>query len=771
MSPFLTSFWIFHGLLACQNSDKSVDETDVNTTDTASEDTGSTTDIVDEDCVNDAEYFEKQVWGEALSPVCYSCHNAQGSAKYSDLVLQSNVMPGYLDVNRSELDYVASLEIDDVSLILRKPLGLNGHGGGAVITEDSIAFTALQGFVDRLENPIESCPGDENIRVDQSDLILATPKETLRKLTLNLLGTLPSDSHMGLVAAGGEIGLKRVVDDLLSGTAQGYTGNTKEMISDRLVTIWNDMLLTDKYATGQRAIQHMDYDAFPNLYWYSVNSDPGNQRRAKVNLAIAREPLELMRYVFMEDMPWNTILTADYTMMNSWSAVSYGIEDERFIEPDLNNSQSDVFYPVTFDMQPQVGILSTVSFMNRYPTTDTNRNRHRSRMIYQYFLNTDILALATRPIDADNSAIHNPTMNDPQCNVCHSVMEPLAGAFQNWDDDGHYNPPENGWYAEMYEPGLGGETISITESGDALRWAAERIATDPRFARSTVEQVFTAFSGIEVIKPYEWPSESVEYTVWQQQDVFLTRVTQEFLDGNWDIKIPIREVLLSKFFRAVDHDNASEAELSFAGTSRMLTPEELHQKIITTTGYEWGDQLLNEYRLMYGGIDSDDVVQRLREPNGVIGAIAIRMANRVSCKATSLDFVLPIQQRRLFPFVETTYQPFTDDGFAIPEVQERIKRNIQHLYFRLLGEEVSLNSTEVQEAYTLWLEVHNEGKTMVDNDETSRNLIYSCRPNEDPSTGEDIPSELRLYADPDFTIRAWRAVMMYMLSDYNFLFE
>ena len=203
MTPILTSFWIFHGLLACQDSDKAVEEQNIDTTDTPeSEDTGNTTDLLDEDCINDAEYFEKQVWGEALSPVCYSCHNAQGAAQHSDLVLQSNVIPGYLDVNRNELNYVASLEIDDVSLILRKPLGLNGHGGGAVIAEDSIAFSALQGFVDRLENPIESCPGDEEVRVEQSDLILATPKETLRKITLNLLGSLPTNSHMGLVAAG-----------------------------------------------------------------------------------------------------------------------------------------------------------------------------------------------------------------------------------------------------------------------------------------------------------------------------------------------------------------------------------------------------------------------------------------------------------------------------------------------------------------------------------------------------------------------------------------
>ena len=768
MTNLFISFWFFYGFFGCQDASKSIeDDTVISTVD--AEDTGTTLGV--EDCVNDADYFEQQVWGEALSPVCYSCHNAQGAAKYSDLVLQSNVMPGYLERNQRELQYVASLEIDDTSLILRKPLGMDGHGGGAVISEDSIAFSALQGFVDRLENPIESCPGDEEIRLDQSDLVLATPKDSLRKITLNILGSLPSESHMGLVAAGGETGLRRVVDELLDGTSNGYSDNTKTLISNRLTTLWNDLLLTDKYMIGTRAIQGTDYDKFYNLYWYSEDNDPGNGRRNKVNQAIAREPLELMRHVFMEDLPWNTILTANYTMMNAWSAASYGIEDERIIEPDIDNPQSDVFYPVTFDVQPQVGILSTVSFMNRYPTTDTNRNRHRARMVYQYFLNTDILALATRPIDADNSAIHNPTMNDPQCNVCHSVMEPLSGAFQNWDNAGHYNPPENGWYAEMFEPGLDGETISVTESDQALRWAAERIAIDPRFARSSVEQIFTAFSGFEVLKPYEWSADTVEYAAWQQQDAFLSRVTNEFIEGSWNIKIPIREVLLSKYFRAIDHDNATVSELMHAGTSRLLTPKELHQKIITTTGYEWGDKLLDDYRLMYGGIDSDDVVQRLREPNGVIGAVAIRMANSVSCKATSLDFVLPMEQRRLFPFVETTYEPFTDDGFAIPEVQERIKRNIQHLYLRLLGEDVSLNSTEVIEAYNLWLGAHEEGRRLIESDEVSEHLYYSCRSNDDPVTGESIPHELRINTDPNFTVRAWQAVLMYMLSDYKFLFE
>lgn len=762
-------------LLACQNdiqsgdthhdsvSDQTTQDTDESNSDSLSED--------DEGCINDADYFEQKVWGEALSPVCYSCHNSTGAARYSDLVLQSNVLPGYLEANRGELEYVSILEIDDVPLVLRKPLGLNGHGGGAVITEESAAFTALEGFVDRLENPVESCPGDEDIRIESSDLVLATPKETLRKVTLNLLGTLPSQSHLAKVEQQGEAGLERVLTELLSGVEFGYPDNTKQIISNRLVTLWNDLLLTDKYMSGQQAIQSTDYDKFLNLYWYNVHNDPGNERRNKVNGAIAREPLELMRHVFLEDLHWGTILTADYTMMNSWSAMSYGVSDERFVSPDLDDPQSDVFYPVTIDAHPQVGILSTVTFMNRYPTTDTNRNRHRAKVFYEYFLNTNILSLADRPIDADNSAIHNPTMNDPQCNVCHSVMEPVSGAFQNWDNDGHYNPPETGWHAEMYEPGFGGETISITESGDALRWLAEKVYEDPRFARSTVEQVFHAFTGLDVLKGYEWSTDSVEYQAWRQQDAFFNRVSNEFMTSGWDIKIPIREVLLSKFYRAVDHEEASESELLMAGTARLLTPEELHQKILTVTGYEWGDELIDDYRLLYGGIDSNDVVTRLRVPNGVIGAIALRMANSVACKATSTDFILPRNQRRLFPYVETSYQPYTDDGFEIPEVQERIKQTIQHLFYRVLGQEVRLNDPEVLAVYDLWVDMHAEGKMLLESGVESTYMTYACRGFEDPNTGVDVPSEHYVLQDPEFTIRAWRGVMVYLLSDYHFLFE
>ena len=191
----------------------------------------------------------------------------------------------------------------------------------------------------------------------------------------------------------------------------------------------------------------------------------------------------------------------------------------------------------------------------------------------------------------------------------------------------------------------------------------------------------------------------------------------------------------------------------------------------TANGHGSPDELLDDYRLLYGGIDSNDVITRLREPNGVIGAIALRMANSVACKATSTDFILPHSQRRLFPYVETTYQPFTDEGFEVPEVQERIKQTIQHLFYRVLGQEVRLNDPEVLAVYDLWIEMHDEGKSLIESGVESTYMTYTCRGFEDPNTGVDVPSDLYVLQDPEFTIRAWHGVMVYLLSDYHFLFE
>ena len=73
-------------------------------------------------------------------------------------------------------------------------------------------------------------------------------------------------------------------------------------------------------------------------------------------------------------------------------------------------------------------------FLNRFPTSDTNINRHRSRMAYWFFLDIDINQFGSRPVDASADFGDNPTMTNPNCTVCHTTMDPVAGLFMNWNE-------------------------------------------------------------------------------------------------------------------------------------------------------------------------------------------------------------------------------------------------------------------------------------------------------------------------------------------------
>ena len=45
---------------------------------------------------------------------------------------------------------------------------------------------------------------------------------------------------------------------------------------------------------------------------------------------------------------------------------------------------------------------------------------------------------ALRVLDSGPLITNNPTLRNPACTVCHRVLDPVAGAFQNYGDDGYY---------------------------------------------------------------------------------------------------------------------------------------------------------------------------------------------------------------------------------------------------------------------------------------------------------------------------------------------
>lgn len=702
---------------------------------------GTIDDLVNppEGCVPTDRFFMREVWAPAVKTMCQGCHNPQGAARDSDFLLYGEGWGNYIELNMNVLAEFAKTKRDGESVLLLKPLGAVSHGGGAVIAEGDDTYNRLRAFVERVENPVEcSAANDEDF---YQDVLFLDAEQTLRKATLSLAGRLPTEAER-------QGNIDEVLDAVMS----------EDGFETRIVESFNDLLLTDMYLAGDTALDLLDEDLYPNARYYESigDDDARNQEMNLANDAIAREPIALIKFIIENDRPFTDIVEADYTVVNPFSAKVYGIDAEvTFNDPADPNEWVEARLPG----HPHAGVMSNAVFMNRYPTTDTNRNRHRSAIFYRYFLATDVLKLADRPIDPTQADLsQNPTLFDAQCTVCHEVVDPIAGAFQNWDDNGNYNPRDNGWYTDMLPPGMEGSNIPSDAWGESLSWLATRTATDPRFVQSAVEHAYRMLTGEA---PLTLPTDATRadyeasFRAYEVQYEYFKQLGQKFVENNYNFKTLIKEIVKSPFYRAHNARSVSpkrQSELADLGTARLLTPEMLDRKITALTGVEWTANnrrvLLDtrEFKLLYGGIDSNSITSRMKELNALAASIARRMSNEVSCQATANDFVRPTEERLLFPAVTVDDTPDTNDA--------AIRANIKHLHWQLLGEKLEDGDPELERSYNLFRDVWQDGNS---ND-----------------YGDALPGACRadgLDNDPNYTVRAWMAVVSYMLSSYAFLHE
>ena len=733
---------------------------------------------IDKDCVSNKEFFSKEVWKPVLEQRCFSCHNTSGQAKASNFVLQPTSQTGYLDKNLEALSEVSRYEVDGTSILLKKPIGELGHKGGAVLEAGSEELKAIEAMLARFEEPVV-CEDTATYEKQFAEVELMSPEATLRKTTLNLGGRLPTSGEYALVEEQGLEGIDQVVDTIL----------TEEMFYVRLKEMFNDMFLTDRYLRNDDAVNLLDGDVYPEARWYVdreekdfSGEDPEELEAARkhANDSVAREPLELIAHIVREERPFTEILTADYMMVNPFSARVYGVDGVDFKDKLDPNEWREGRLPY-----PHAGIMTSAMFLNRFPTTATNRNRHRSRMIYQFFLATDVMALAERPLDPTSIEAFNPTMNNAQCTSCHAVIDPLAGAFQNWDDRGSYAPREEGWYEEMAPPGFGEAAIEFERYNESLPWLAERIAADPRFATATVHNVYRGLLGHDLVRA-QGDDAAVYNSLSTAHDVqveYFERLSEDFISNNYNLKHLIKQLVKGPYFRIKnipeELDETERLEYSQMGVGRLLTPEMLDRKIEAVTGLPWAETYdlnrralirTDRYRIFYGGIDSDGVTERITDPNGIMANVQWRMANEMACRTVSHDFIPEERQaRRYFKFVERTFTPEDENGFPVDAAILAIKQNIQHLHWHVLGERLELDDPEIERTYNLFYDTWKEGSLKVQQDELSDRL--ACRATRDPLTEEDYPEGRRVEVDRDYTVRAWQAVVTYLLADYNFLYE
>jgi hypothetical protein len=136
-----------------------------------------------------------------------------------------------------------------------------------------------------------------------------------------------------------------------------------------------------------------------------------------------------------------------------------------------------------------------------------------------------------------------------------------------------------------------------------------------------------------------------------------------------------------------------------------------------------------------------------------MGAIQRIMANDVALRQTALDFSRGAEDRLMFAEVEPDVVPG-----ASAEADGKIRRTIVHLHERLLGRYDAVDSAEVDRTYELFAGVVADGAAA--HEAVGSEEIYSGR-----------QGLLRPVPDPKYTVRAWRAVVTYLLRRPEFLYE
>lgn len=546
--------------------------------------------------------------------------------------------------------------------------------------------------------------------------------------------------------------------------------------------------------------------------------------------AIARKPLLLVEYLARNDRDFREFVSAKYTVANRFSFEAFnngpGRPNMKVVDPDQSDSngalpfatdvtwkewgsQRDMLdylevvrlynYPASNDdinqnyildefpydprdikpVQlyyngpdglalntgvPHSGILSDELFLNKYTATETNMHRNRARMAYWFFAGKDLLAIEGNRDVADLEfedfgnvvGVDDPTATNPDCLVCHEVMDPVAKAFENYDLEGVYdttNPDAVdshdgivGWGLSKHEmPSSGAGGYNNRE----LQWLGEQIAADASYPMGIAQIVIKGLTGQDVLGQPGADSPEGYIRAYEAQALLIKTASSEFAGNGFNIKDLIYAITKSAYYRSTGlyFPNLAE-EYKQVGSVRYLPPQLLNQKLRALNSGGWG-RSLNLYslddRMFLGGKNSTDVLKDADSVSGIISAVTERMAVEEACDIVRNEFRESTEDRLLFSLVEDTTNMQTPTAAARLSQARTIRKQIVRLYLAALHQEVRVDSEQVDIAFDLFMDV------LADDVDTS------C------DTGSS--------GNRRAVREAWYAVMVYILTDYRFIYS
>ncbi len=761
-------------------------------------------------------YFRDYAWPTTFK-ICVNCHVTGGEADGTRFILRPEAAENYIAQNMAVVSEAAALVQDGQSLLVLKPTLAVAHGGKQQILAESKELAVLEETLARLATPV-TCPGDTVVRPVLDGVGLMDPYQTLRKASWQLASRPPTPAEVAAVDAGG----LEALDAILTAQMQ------EPAFDERVREMFSDVLLTDGFRAGNSSNSSIvnndyyessavDYWGGPDWDWHSWPRGEG----IRLVEALAREPVEFFVRAAKANHSLSEALTAKHRLLNAYSARFFKLPYKGFAPGTSFASIPNPTEYVPFTQVPGIneiggqgeyaGVLTTSAFLLRYPSSPTNFNRKRARFTYKFFLDFDIMKTAPR-IDASAVDLNDyPTRRNPQCTGCHTQIDPLAGAYMNQDECGYVATvvyqsgnagkggecQDNGWVSadHMFAPGVGpgdANALTLADRPKALEKLAAHIVTQPGFVNAMVHHVYRGLIGRPLLQAAADPS-APEYNAlnaaYDSEQGVLRDLRAGFTASGMRMAPLVIAIVKSATFRAASSDDVNRLELLALGGGQLVSPQLLDRKLRAVTGFGfnhhlWGvtgptadqgyqrlgrhdgseDSMLlqrEEMMTIYGGMDGspDGIKVRAQMPNTLTAAVIENMALQMACETVTRDFDKALAARKLFPLVEKTLAP---NGNAADASQAPIIENLRYLHERILGERLSATDPELLATYQLLSSVR------ADNASAGAALERPCANDIDLGLGSPVNGTV---SDPGFVIRAWQAVIAYMLMDYRFVFE
>lgn len=733
-------------------------------------------------CTQVPAQFSSIVWPamSAGSSSCLSCHASGLPAGGTGLVF---VRGGTELQNYNILRSYARTSSD--TLLAKVIGGLNHTGGKPFVDANSTPYKALAELVPEMKQACTSAP--PAMAQFWQGVSFSDDQKVLAKASMIFASRNPTAAESSAVMSGGAPVLRQTIRSYMTGPE-----------FDRFLEEAGDTWFLTRGVTVFGNNVGLNATDLPSAADVINNQNLANGVRNRFTAAMQREPIELMKYIVNNDKSWTDMVAGNYTVVNGLVAqyLAARVTGTFTAADPIADATSDMQYlPAVLPNQrlagdrEHAGVLSTHAWLMRFPTTPTNRNRHRVYQLSKQFLATDVAALAARPID-DGGNFKIPTMENAACAVCHQVIDPIAAGWQNWQENNRYLPfrdstgkdhalpgsyrsnnyPKDkdgkayyqlgdNWFRDEHAPGYGSTPMpgGVTGNKTALQWMGGQVATDARFAKGAVHFWFRALFNREPLKaPTDEtaPGYQNQLAAYNAQNEEFKAIAERFAtnrgNGAYNVKDLLVDLVTSQWFRAEKASGLTIAraiELQDVGSQAMLNPAALQRKLLALTGVTW-NQFNNPYAgqaLNYGNFDGGlNRMVRANEYTMVQTMIADRMMGELSCRIVQTDFNKPVANRLMFAGVTLNDTPATAAGDAA------IQQTVKNLHKWLWKDDVAVTDAEVQRTVALFKAVWADRATA------------PARPTTCAYNNTN---------DPNYTGRAWAAVIGYMIGDQKMLFE